>query len=228
MTTLEVIGSARGLRIKAPAGATMLRVIGDGHKVSMVSIASATFGENVFRGVVVELAEVGTIGKGGKFQAMDCVFEARDAYKQSPATHASRALVNNNQDAGEQQMKNKKTDKTPKSKPLPRGGLAADAIRANGKGKGEPKAPKEPKLAAARADGEPKKNRKARIRELYVATPPLRKSQIVDMVIAEGFTPESDRAKVVSAVNNESSYMKLDGLSPKWEPEIKAAKPEAK
>lgn len=107
----------------------------------------------------------------------------------------------------------------------PRGGLAAEAMTTK-RGPGRPKKDK-PAEAAEKPAADAKPGRKERIRQLYTVNggaQPLMKSQIVGVLIAEGYGAEADRAKLKAAVDNEASYMKNDGLSPKWSPEERPAK----
>lgn len=117
-------------------------------------------------------------------------------------------------------------DEDMKEKKAARGGLAATAM-AEGKkrGPGSPaKTPKAAKATKVKAEEAPKgPTRKETIRKLYDSHPPLKKSEIVTALIAAGFGAEKDRPALKSAVDNEASYYKNDGGSPKWAAEDKPA-----
>ena len=69
-TSTEVLSSAKQVRVKAPEGATFVRVTDKAGKSSTMSLAAANKGDNAFRGVDVAKIEAGTIGKDKKFKPM--------------------------------------------------------------------------------------------------------------------------------------------------------------
>lgn len=70
-TPEQVLGSTYKVIVKAPKGATMFRVVGDGGKVSTVNLSEMKSGWNPFYGVNVESIEAGIIGKNKKFKKVE-------------------------------------------------------------------------------------------------------------------------------------------------------------
>lgn len=70
-TPEQVLGSTYKVIVKAPKGATMFRVVGDGGKVSTVNLSEMKSGWNPFYGVNVESIEAGIIGKDKKFKKVE-------------------------------------------------------------------------------------------------------------------------------------------------------------
>jgi len=121
--------------------------------------------------------------------------------------------------------------KQPEPKTKPRGGFAAELAAAKeklpalaGDKPVTPKPAKVPKVknAVVGPNGGSenlRSNRKSRLRELYLSQPPLTK-EVIFQTIWKEFGGKSEKA-VRAAVNNESSYMVIEGLKPNWAPKEK-------
>lgn len=74
----EILSQAKRVKIKAPEGATALRVTDKSGRSSVQSLSEINKGDNVFRGVEIAKVEPGTIGRDKKFVPMKGGVEVQD------------------------------------------------------------------------------------------------------------------------------------------------------